>query len=264
MSNLITLLTDFGLQDDYIGLMKAMIYRVNPELKVVDLCHHIPPGNIETAAFVLLNDWEYFPDETVHLCVVDPGVGTSRKILIVELGETLFIAPDNGLLSPLLRKYPVASVYKYNPVKYYSPFPVSNTFHGRDIFAQLAARLASGFGWDKSITEYSGKIHKISIGAIVEKGWIKGKVMYIDHFGNLITNLELSGIAELKVVYKDWTILYASSYGKIEPGTLFWYVGSKETAEIAVAHGSALKMTGAVIGDEVKCETGRFVIMQEL
>ena len=157
MGTFITLTTDFGLTDGYVAAMKGVIYSINPEATIVDICHNIQPQNIRQAAFVLSTAYSYFPSYTVHLVVVDPGVGTNRRAIILKTPKAHFVAPDNGVLSYVIDAYspqpvpdsqrvklgPESKAYAITKSEYWRK-PVSNTFHGRDIFAPVAARLSLG------------------------------------------------------------------------------------------------------------------------
>jgi S-adenosylmethionine hydrolase len=154
-NTIITLLTDFGESDVYVGVMKGVIAQINPGLTVVDLTHQIPPQNIAAARFSLMNAFPYFPKETVHIAVVDPGVGSERRGIALQLDAGFLVGPDNGLFTGVLNQNPViVAVELTNPQYWRTPTP-SNTFHGRDIFAAAGAHLASGIAieqWEKSLT----------------------------------------------------------------------------------------------------------------
>ncbi|MBU1078371.1 MAG: SAM-dependent chlorinase/fluorinase [Spirochaetes bacterium] len=187
--NFIVLLTDFGDQDNFAGVIEGMIYKTNPAVKVITLTHNIPPQNIFRGAFLLEQSHSFFPDQTIFLNIVDPGVGSSRDIIIQTLGRKVFIAPDNGLLSFIPSAY---SVYRrlILPNKYINTsHPFSDTFHGRDIFAPLAGVISNGIDL-KKISIKTDKIKRIEKQEIiVKKDKIIGRIIYIDHFGNLTTNI---------------------------------------------------------------------------
>ena len=140
---MITLLTDFGTQDEYVGVVKGVIIGINPKARIVDITHGIPPQNVTTAAYTLLAAFPFFPRGTVHMAVVDPGVGTQRRIIAASSDGHVFLAPDNGLLRPVLRAFPPDEIYQVQNEDLFR-HPVSRTFHGRDIFAPLAARFSLG------------------------------------------------------------------------------------------------------------------------
>jgi len=183
---IISLLTDFGLRDNFVGVMKGVIYGINPQAKIVDLCHEIESHNIQDAAFLLQSSYPYFPRGTVFLVVVDPGVGSERKSIIVQTEKYIFVAPDNGVLSFL--KEDIKRIIQITNEDYFLK-PVSHTFHGRDIFAPIAAHLSRGEKVEKFGTAVK-KIKKIKFPSPqVKRNCLMGEVMYVDRFGNLITNI---------------------------------------------------------------------------
>ena len=147
-TNLVTLLTDFGEQDEYIGVIKGIIATINPKLQVIDLTHQIPPQNIETARFCLMNAYPYFPEGTVHVAVVDPGVGSKRRAIAVELESGFLVAPDNGLVSGVVEQNKVIAAVELTNSDYWYLKKPSSTFHARDIFAPVGTHLASGVSLD--------------------------------------------------------------------------------------------------------------------
>jgi len=184
----IALLTDFGLGDNFVGVMKGVIYQINPEAKIIDICHQIESHNIIEAAFLLKSSYLYFSEGTIFLIVVDPGVGTGRKALIVETRKYLFVAPDNGILS-FLAEGDIRKIIQIANEEYFLK-PVSRTFHGRDIFAPVAAHLSrgeKGENFGPTIKE----IKKLNFPEPeVKNNRLVGEVIYVDHFGNLITNID--------------------------------------------------------------------------
>jgi len=183
----IVLLTDFGLSDNFVGVMKGVIYGINPEVRIIDLCHQIESHNIHEAAFLLKSSYSYFPEGTVFLIVVDPGVGSKRKSIIMETENYFFIAPDNGVLSFLLER-DIKRIMQITNEKYFLK-PVSRTFHGRDIFAPVAAHLSKG----EKVENFGSPIKDIEKIKLpepqVEKNRLSGEVIHVDRFGNLITNI---------------------------------------------------------------------------
>lgn len=273
MNAIITLTTDFGIDDAYVAAMKGVILDINPGATIVDICHTISPQNISQAAFVLSTAYQFFPERTIHMIVVDPGVGTERRAIILRTPQFDFVAPDNGVLSyliePFLKEWPplgqaqatlTPELEAVSIIR--SEFwrsPVSPTFHGRDIFAPVAARLSLGFSPQKF-----GEVIK-SITVMPENhphresgDTIAGRIVHIDHFGNLITNFKgeylpeepfaieigRSSISELSRTYEDGEELVA-------------LIGSSGYLEIAVKGGSARDFLGAAVGDEVKIRTGK-------
>ncbi len=186
--NNIVLLTDFGDRDNFVGVMKGTIYKSNPDIKIIDLCHRVMPQNIMHAAFLLKHSYTYFPEETVFLNVVDPGVGTERDIILLQQGKQIFIAPDNGLLSFI--DSIGALYYKLIIPNKYIPTPSSSTFHGRDIFAPAAAVISTGVEPEK-LSIRADSIKRIGEKKItINKNTLTGEIIYIDNFGNLITNID--------------------------------------------------------------------------
>jgi S-adenosylmethionine hydrolase len=185
--SVIGLLTDFGFNDNFVGVMKGVIYRINPQARIVDLCHEIEPQNIYDAAFLLKSSYPYFPEGTVFLIVVDPGVGSERKCVIVETERYIFVAPDNGVLS-FLTERDIKRIIHISNEEYFLK-PVSGTFHGRDIFAPVAAHISRGEkieGLGTAIKE----IKRLKFPSPqVKKNLLMGEVIYVDRFGNLITNI---------------------------------------------------------------------------
>jgi hypothetical protein len=255
-SGIIALLTDFGLKDPYVGVMKGVILRINPEARIVDLSHDIPPQGILDAYFLLSNTYRYFPDGTLFLAVVDPGVGSDRNILAVETDAYAFLAPDNGILGFLQKEGKVRrAVYVQN--RKYALAPVSNTFHGRDIFAPAAAHLSRGLDLAKLGPE-TERIHRIVAPAprISREGVLTGEVVSIDRFGNLVTNIPGEPLASADAVEvrigKTTIDRLARSYADGKKGALFAIVGSTGNLEISVNKGDAREKTGAEVGDAVR------------
>jgi len=240
---LITLLSDFGLSDVYVGVMKGVVAQVNPALKVVDLTHQISPQNIAAARFCLMSAYPYFPPGTVHIAVVDPGVGSQRRAVAVQLDTGFLVGPDNGLFSGVLgQTRAVAAVELINPQYWLTTAP-STTFHGRDIFASVGAHLASGVP-----LENLGKV--INPNTLVEltlpekkatATGISGCIQYIDHFGNLVTNICAADVQgkTWSIVASDQRIPSGQTYSDRQPGEVVGIVGSHGWVEIAVNGGSA-------------------------
>lgn len=239
----ITLLTDFGLSDVYVGVMKGVIAHINPTLPVVDLTHQIPPQNIAAGRFCLMNAVPYFPAGTVHIAVVDPGVGSYRRAIAVEFAGGFLVGPDNGLFSGVLSQSPaVAAVELTNPEYWRTPAP-SSTFHGRDIFAPAGAYLATGIPLTKLGKTIDPKtLIKLSFPACVpSETEIAGTIQYIDHFGNLVTNIPGNYVEGKSwvVVAGSLTIPSVHTYSDAPPGTLLALIGSHGWVEIALSGGSA-------------------------
>lgn len=231
----IALLTDFGLRDPYVGLVKAVIASISPGAPVIDLCHEIPPFNVRAASWLLRWTAPYFPRGTVFVAVVDPGVGSQRRILLAEAGGRLFLAPDNGLLADLQ-----SASFRHVANRALFLEKISNTFHGRDIFAPVAARLSRGL---------PPSIVGPRVRSVVRLPPFHGRVVWIDRFGNLITDLS-PGPSSLH--FRKRRIPVVPTYSSAKPGSLVAVTGSAGTLEIAVAEGDAARRLGARIGDPVR------------
>jgi S-adenosyl-L-methionine hydrolase (adenosine-forming) len=250
---IITLTSDFGLLDPYVGIMKGVILTISPHAHLVDLTHEIPPRDVAAAAYALQTAINYFPRGTVHLVVVDPGVGSARRPLLVTTERAAFVGPDNGLFSFVLRE-PAARAWVLDKPEYWLAEP-SRTFHGRDIFAPVAARLASGTAPKKVGTPVTDPV--IIAPAAAERmgnSEIRGHVLHIDHFGNLITSVPGEWLAGAQ-----WTCEIANAsirgpsetYSAAEPGGLVLLTGSGGMAEVAVRDGSAAERLHAARGTGV-------------
>lgn len=267
-NRILTLLTDFGLQDPYVGMMKGAIAQINPRLTVIDLTHQIPPQDIGSARFALMSAYPYFPAETVHVTVVDPGVGSRRRAIAIAVGRDathptgFLIGPDNGVLSGVLQQNPVlAAVELTNSVYWRTPSP-SSTFHGRDIFAPVAAHLASGVPLvELGAVISTDTLQQLAIPTCSYKQdlsrpatTITGCIQAIDRFGNLITN-----IPGTDVLGKEWLAIVngialcgKQTYSERQAGELLALVGSHGWVEIAVNQGSAQATLKLTIGNSVQ------------
>lgn len=254
---IITLTTDFGLQDAYVGIIKGVILGIaDPEVRIVDITHDVPPQDIGQAAFILNSAYPYFPKGTVHAAIVDPGVGTERAVLLVLAGGHQFLAPDNGLLMYVFDAYPDAVIYKLTNPDYFLK-PVSRTFHGRDIFAPIAAYLAKGIAPD--LLGFGERFEQFIRGTvkhpIVKAGKITGEIIFIDHFGNAATNIQSSQIdnpshAEIRI-RKHVIRGIQRTYLESQPGKPAALIGSHGNLEIGVNCGSAEKALSLSVGDSV-------------
>ncbi|MET0595618.1 MAG: SAM-dependent chlorinase/fluorinase [Polyangiaceae bacterium] len=247
MRPVITLLTDFGTADPYVGMMKGVIATICPEANVVDVTHDVPPQDIRTGAFFLERSFRYFPDGTVHVAVVDPGVGTARKPISVRAGGHVFIGPDNGRLRLARAAAGRARAITLDRAAYFRP-EISRTFHGRDLFSPVAAHLAAGVPFEK-LGSSQKKIVKLADVAPrrARRGFV-GRVVSVDRFGNLITNLDL---ARWKAVRRPRleagtfaATALAPSYGAVRKGELALILGGYGLLEIAARDASASKILG--------------------
>lgn len=267
MGAVITFTTDFGLADAYVAAMKGVVLGINPEARLVDICHTIKPQNIPQAAFVLSTAWEFFPRRTIHLVVVDPGVGTDRRAVILRTPEADFVAPDNGVLSYVIQKYAAGrAVCSRQRLKGAEAFaitescfwrtPVSSTFHGRDIFAPVAAHLSLGI----PPSSFGEPVKSLMVLPLphprrMPDGTLMGNVLHIDNFGNLITNIKSrdlpaeAGVITIEVGNSTIHRL-SSTYGKAEG--LLALIGSSDRLEISLKDGNAAAFLNAAAGDGVK------------
>ena len=233
----ITLLTDFGTADYFVGAMKGVILSINPQAVIVDITHEIPAQDVAAGAFTLLAAYDTYPEETIHVAVVDPGVGSSRRPIVVSAGNHLFVGPDNGLFTHILERGPAFAAFHITDEKHFR-HPVSNTFHGRDIFAPVAAALSTGVNPSSFGPQISDPI-------LLFKS-AEPHVVYIDHFGNLITNItrdDLQEGAKLTVNGHEISVFrrfFGENIG--EPDEPFAIWGSAGFLEIAVNGGSAAEL----------------------
>jgi S-adenosylmethionine hydrolase len=274
MSFIITLTTDFGYDDAYVAAVKGAILSTNPEANIIDISHSIEPQNILQAAFILSAAYRYFPKQTIHTAIVDPGVGSERQGIILKTPSALFVAPDNGILSYIIDDlFPVESgsltehthelkeiVFKagLEAVAITDPrfwrHPVSPTFHGRDIFAPVAAGLSLGI----SLYEFGEKIRSLNILSIPKpyldaEGNFIGQVLHIDRFGTLITNIKNNDLTRKDVVVEvaGHCIQGISSYYAQNEGVMA-ITGSSGYLEVSLRDGSACDYLGTIVGDEIK------------
>lgn len=267
MAAVITLTTDFGLGDVYVAAMKGVILSINPAASLVDITHSIRPQDFRQAAFILNEAYPCFPDRTIHVAVVDPGVGTARRAIILRTPRADFVAPDNGILSYILRDYNVADTDNRTRLAPESGLhavaiteprfwrsPVSATFHGRDIFAPVAAHLSLGVPLcDFGEVLDSLAVFPVPVPRCDAGGMLRGTILHIDTFGNLISNIkerDLPAGAPISVTVGGETIPGLSrTYGA--GGGLLALIGSSGRLEIALRDGSAASRLRVQIGDEV-------------
>jgi hypothetical protein len=261
---LITLLTDLGTADTYVGVMKAVMLGVCPGARIVDLCHGIEPQDIQQAAFLLDTAWRYCPEGTVHVIVVDPGVGSERRVLAVEAHNQQFVAPDNGVLTYVLARARDYRAFSVEREEYLLP-EVSQTFHGRDILAPVAAHLARGLPTEVVGPELEGELCVLPISRpVVSAAGLEAHVVHVDRFGNLVTDLpeadlytwqQESGSQGFIVRVGDSAIEdIGLTYAGAQPGELIALFGSTGQLEIAVNMGSAAECLGVGRGAIVLVE----------
>jgi S-adenosylmethionine hydrolase len=255
---IITLLTDFGTTDYFVGAMKGAILSVNKKAKILDITHEVPPQDVRSAAFTVLNYYRTFPPNTVHLCVVDPGVGSNRRAILVKTKDYFFVSPDNGILSFVFAEEKSFQVFELTNQKYFRS-PISQTFHGRDIFAPVAAYLSAGITpieIGREVTDFV-RFEMSNPQRINDKETI-GEIIHIDRFGNLITNLKAENLpARFVLQINDKRIeKHQKYYAEAErSGTVFSIVGSAGFLEIAAFQDSAKKILGVKTGTRISLIT---------
>jgi S-adenosylmethionine hydrolase len=250
---ILTLTTDFGLSDHYVGVIKGVILSICPRAQLVDISHQASPFAIEEGAYLVAQAYAYFPKKTVHVVVVDPGVGSARRPILMEAAGQYFVAPDNGVLGMVYarEKHKVRVISNQR----YFRQPVSRTFHGRDIFAPVAAHLAAGVAparMGKSIADYVRPPFE-KPRQTGPRTWL-GRVLKIDHFGNAITNFhadEFPGLEQL-TIGRARIRVFRQSYAESQPGELFAIVGSSGYLEVSVNQASAAEKLGCGAGAEVE------------
>lgn len=273
MRKIVTFTSDFGLADSYVAEVKGVIGALCPDAAVIDITHGIDPGSIREASFILAGSFTYFPPYTLHLAVVDPGVGTLRDIILVKCGEYIFIGPDNGILfeaarkagileiralvgeelsNTLARMYPESSV-----VRTILENGASSTFHGRDIFAPFAACVLEGVSLDEVTVTKESMVEYVMPRPVQEAGQITGEIVHIDRFGNLISNIQRTYVS-------DEDEIFLKTRGEIRPvgrlretyaqgmsGYPVALVGSRGYLEIGINGGNAKESLRATCGDEI-------------
>jgi len=268
MNAIITLTTDFGLADAYVAAMKGVILGINPGARIIDICHSIQPQNVSQAAFVLSTAYQFFPERAIHVVVVDPGVGTDRRAVILRTPLADFIAPDNGVLSCVLppssdqpnddRRRQVALAPGLEAVAITRPefwrSPVSPTFHGRDIFAPVAARLSLGL----SPADFGTPVSALSVlprhrPCRAADGTLTGHVLHIDNFGNLVTSIKGDDLPDQAIAIEVGSQTISGLSRTYEEGReLLALIGSNGYLEISRKGGSACAFLEAEVGNEVK------------
>jgi S-adenosyl-L-methionine hydrolase (adenosine-forming) len=262
---IVTLTTDFGVTDHFVGSMKGVILNINPAASIVDICNSVHSFDLLDGALTIAQAYHYFPANTIHLVVVDPGVGTARRPILVNTGKYLFVAPDNGIMS-LIYEREESCVVRHITAEHYFLQPVSNTFHGRDIFAPVAGYLSKGTEPQKlgdEVTDF------VRFAAPKPKPGgdkvLKGVVIKVDKFGNLITNFSAQDVPQLLkenpgpfkiVVGKSEITKIRTAYAQGAPGEVFAILGSMGYLEIATNRGSAARSVSAEKGNEVAVMLG--------
>ena len=240
---MISLLTDFGTADYFVGAVKGAILSVNPSAVVVDITHEIPPQDVAAGAFTLLAAYKTFPTKTIHVAVVDPGVGSTRRPIIVSANEQFFVGPDNGLFTYICDREPSHRIFHVTADRYFRPEP-STTFHGRDIFAPVAAALSNGVAVEEFGPEINDEVRLPSLETPL-------RIIHIDHFGNCVTNITRDQSLN-EIVVKGRTIReFRRFYGEGDGDALFAIWGSAGLLEISVNGRSAAQVLDVKVGENV-------------
>jgi len=254
---IVTLITDFGTKDGYVGAVKGVMLGINPSLYIVDITHEITPQDIAEASFVLSTTFHFFPKGTIHLVVVDPGVGGSRRPLVIKTSEYVFVGPDNGIFGFLCHKQEKPQIYEVTEKKFFQ-HEISPTFHGRDLFAPVAAYLSLGLTPEELGRPLPHIEEGISFSPIVEGELIEGEIIYVDRFGNLITNITrelVEGVVkgrDVKIQAGQKEILGISQfYCQKAPGEVLALFGSSSFMEISINMGNAARELKMNRGDKV-------------
>lgn len=258
----IALLTDFGLNDAYVGVMKGVIAGIAPDARMIDITHAVAPQQIASGAWQLATTYRFFPRSTVFLCVVDPGVGSTRGAIALHAGDWFFVGPDNGLFSYVYAEQPIHRVVMLADTRYRLS-QVSATFHGRDVFAPAAAYLARGVG----LAEFGPAIDPASLMRLDvqqparENGTIVAQIVHIDHYGNIVTNIPLALVPDLFDEQMRIRAIFVETGAVVEQrvrffaeaptGTPFLYADSTETVGMAVRGGNAATMLGLHPGSQI-------------
>ena len=252
----ITLTSDFGLVDPYIAEMKGVILTINPNTVIVDITHGIEKYNIVMGAFTLSSAAPYFPKGTVHLAVVDPGVGTKRRAIIIQTKQAIFVGPDNGLLILAAGNQGIEHIFQLTNPKFML-LETSSTFHGRDVFAPAAAYLEKGIKPEKFGPEIFDPVKPEFAQIKHENDSIIGRVLDVDSFGNIITNINKSAITKnsevinVKILNCQLKLRLKKTYGETKPNEPLALIGSHGFLEIALNRGSAAKKYQATVGMEI-------------
>ena len=256
-SHIITLMTDFGTSDHYVGVMKGVMLNINPQVHIVDITHAIPPQDVSGAAFLIDSAHRYFPTGTIHVVVVDPGVGSERRAIVCQTETAYFVCPDNGILTHILRDEEHVCIVAVENSAYFLP-QVSNTFHGRDIFAPVAAHLSRGVPIGKLGNSITQPVQLPIPKPQVTDRAIIGHIIWLDSFGNLVTNISHEILESLEG--RDNVVIRAGSaeidrlnrsYAESAVGEVLAIVGSFNRLEISINQGNAAQVLGLKRGDTI-------------
>lgn len=263
MSRVITLLTDFGYESYFVPSMKGVILSLNPNATIIDITHAIPPYNIIKAAFTLWASYKYFPRGTIHVVVVDPGVGTTRRAITIKTRNYYFIGPDNGVLMMAAEDDGIEEIRTIEEKAFMRP-AISSTFHGRDIFAPTAAYLSLGLDPSQLGPRITDPIRLPTQTNTITKGHAKTHIIYIDHFGNTYTNIKTNDLQTLNLNYGDTISInipkknieikakFLRSYGYANEGETLTLINSEGFLELSINKGNFASKYGVEEGDEVE------------
>lgn len=248
----VTLLSDFGTRDGFAAAMKGVLLSIAPQSRVVDAAHDLAPGDVAAAAWVLSQYWSLYPAGSVHLAVIDPGVGSARRALALRADDRFVVAPDNGLVTRVLAAATDWRCVEVREPRFQCP-AVSHTFHGRDVFAPVAAHLANGVSLEELGPRLVDPVRLPLASPVRSEREIRGSIAHIDRFGNLISDIPAEWIDERwDFAIGEWEAgAPRESYSAVETGDLVVVIGSEGTVEIAARDASAAKKTGAARGDPV-------------
>lgn len=253
---MITLTTDFGLKDPYVAEMKGVILSINPKAKIIDLTHDVEKFNTRMGAFMLASAAPYFPKGTIHLAVVDPRVGTERRAILVQTKEGFFIGPDNGVLMIAAQTQGIEHIYRLTNQRYMLS-NISNTFHGRDIFAPVAAHLDIGNEPLKFGEEITDPITPNFTVIERKKNLLIGEILHVDGFGNIITNITPKGLSQAKTLkvnlhHISLQLEFAKTYAQTKPQESLALIGSHGFLEIALNQASFAEKYSVRAGDRIE------------
>ena len=256
-SRIITLMTDFGTSDHYVGVMKGVILNINRQVEIVDITHAVPPQDIHGAAFLIDSAYRYFPTGTIHVIVVDPGVGSERRAVACQTETAYFVYPDNGILTHILQNEKHAHAVAVENPAYFLP-QVSNTFHGRDIFAPVGAHLSRGVPIGELGNPVTQPVQLTIPEPQVTEEAVIGHIIWIDSFGNLVTDVSREILESLErqngvVIHAESAKIdhFNRSYAESEIGEVLAIIGSFNRLEISINQGNAAQVLGLQRGDTV-------------
>ena len=259
MPKIITLTTDFGLKDPYVAEMKATILSISSDARIVDVTHDVAHFNIRMGAYVLASAAPYFPEGAVHVAVVDPGVGTRRRPLLIQTRQSFFVGPDNGLLILAAEQQGIKCIREITNARLMLS-QVSSTFHGRDVFAPAAAHLAN----DEAPAEFGPEIHDAAEPSFAKvtlrEGILVGEVLHVDNFGNIITNISSkevarirgAGVVNVEMHNQKLKLKFYKAYGEAKPQEPLALIGSHNYLEIALNQGNAAEKFKVRLGDKIQ------------